>query len=82
MNGGEALILASIVIAITQAIKKLVKVMGVGSIILSVVVSALVVAWHYVSEGIPFEIMTAIMLLIEVAVAANGGKLLLKSMKK
>ena len=82
MNGGEALILAGIVIAITQAIKKLVKVMGVGSIILSVVVSALVVAWHYVQIGIPFEIMTAIMLLIEVAVIANGGKLLMKSVKK
>ena len=82
MNGGEALILASIVIAITQAIKKLVKVMGVGSIILSVVVSALVVAWHYVNTGIPFEIMTAIMLLVEVSVIANGGKVLMNSMKK
>jgi len=40
------------------------------------------VAWHYVSGDIPFEIMTAIILLIEVIVAANGGKLLLKSMKK
>jgi len=82
MNGGEVLILAGIVIAITQAIKKLIKVVGAGSIILSAVISALVVAWHYVSGDIPFEIMTAIILLIEVIIAANGGKLLLKSMKK
>lgn len=82
MNGGEALILVGIVIAITQAIKKLIKVIGVGSIILSVVISVLVVAWHYVSSGTVFEVMTAIILLIEVVIAANGGKLLLKSMKK
>jgi len=82
MNGGEVLILAGIVIAITQAIKKLIKVVGAGSIILSVVISVLVVAWHYVSGEIAFEVMPAIILLVEVIIAANGGKLLLKSMKK
>jgi len=82
MNGGEVLILAGIVIAITQAIKKLIRVIGVGSIILSIVVSVLVVAWHYVSGEIPFEITAAIILLIEVVIASNGGKLLLKSVTK
>ena len=82
MNGGEVLVLAGIVLAITQAVKKLVQVVGVGSIVLSIVISVLVVAWHYVSGEISLEIMPAIILLVEVIIASNGGKLLLKSMKK
>ena len=70
--------LVAIVLAITQAIKKAFKLSGIAAMILTAVVSIGVVGYKYMAEGLPFEIISFIGLLIAVFVAANGGYGLIK----
>lgn len=79
---GIAAVLAAIVLAITQAVKKLIKIEGAGAVILAVIVSILVVVWHYVMKEIPFELLDFLMLLIAVIGASIGGKGLINAAVK
>ena len=84
MNVGQMVL---IVIAITQAIKEFLRkwlpnFSGTSSVILAVVVSAGVVGYKFVTEGMAFEIVAFLILVAEVAAAAIGGKLTAASIAK
>jgi hypothetical protein len=77
MNGSEIAVLAAIVIAVVQAIKKMLPVQGFGAVVLTAAVTALVIAWHYLDKGLPFGV-GAVALFVSVFMAANGGYQFLK----
>ena len=73
--------LVAVVMAITQFVKKLIKVEGNWAIALSGLASLAAVFYKYVNEGLAFD-LAAIWLVVSVFLLANGGKKLLDIFKK
>ena len=83
MNVGQMVLIA---ITIGQAAKELLrtkfKIEGKASIVLMIVVSAGVVGYKFITEGLAFELVGFVILVAEVAAAAIGGKLTAASIAK
>ena len=83
MNVGQMVL---IVIAISQAVKEFLRkwltIEGPASVILVVVVSAGVVGYKFVTEGMIFDLIAFVILVAEVASIAIGGKLTASSVAR
>jgi len=83
MNVGQMVLIA---IAISQAVKEFLRkwlvIEGPGSVILVVVVSAGVVGYKFVTEGMIFDLIAFVILVAEVASIAIGGKLTASSVAR
>jgi len=83
MNVGQMVLIA---IAISQAVKEFLRkwlvIEGPASVILVVVVSAGVVGYKFVTEGMIFDLIAFVILVAEVASIAIGGKLTASSVAR
>jgi len=83
MNVGQMVLLA---IAIGQAVKEFLRkwltIEGPASVILMIFVSAGVVGYKFVTEGMIFDLITFVILVAEVASIAIGGKLTASSVAR